>query len=44
MLTMFCYNRKPVVTCRHTGKVDCVHFTATFVFKKSKFCRQADLL
>jgi len=42
----FLYHRKPVVTCRHTGKVDCFQCTATFVcFKEIKiFCRQAGLL
>ena len=25
------YHRKPVVRCRHTGRVDCVQCTVTFV-------------
>ena len=45
MWTKFFYNRKSVVTCHLTGKVDCVQCTETFVcFQKTKvFCRPADL-
>jgi hypothetical protein len=34
MGTKFFYHRKPVVTCRHTGKVELIQCTATFVCLK----------